>query len=50
MKNIIDIDSITKMHQIMKLKSPDHPLISITLSKDFASDLMVPEGKYRLNL
>ncbi len=50
MKQIIDIDSITRMHQIMRLKSPDHPLISVTLSKDFAAEMMVPEGKYRLNL
>lgn len=50
MKDIIDIESITQMHDILGVQGPDHPMISVNYTKDLSNDILKLDGKYRLNL
>jgi len=50
MKEVSPIESISALHKILGLETPEHPLISITLAADQPDSITVLEGKYRLDL
>lgn len=49
MKEIINIDKVSEVHEVLDLQSPTHPLISVFSLKD-NPNYIVYKGKYRINL